>query len=171
MARQVVLVAKGNVQLKKDLREKKQDQSLICRFVSFAVGGNRWSLVHVRPLHIMMGLLTKSTIMNPESSFRNVERYTIWLVRICWLGCAKNKADWSWRVHPKWWVPEKLPLFYYWLLELALVIEFLTMTHPKGYVCCLTRSKSFEVGCNVNTFPKTLEVLAMSLAMKVRKIN
>lgn len=77
MARQVVLVAKGNVQLKKDLREKKQDQSLICRFVSFAVGGNRWSLVHVRPLHIMMGLLTKSTIMNPESSFRNVERYTI----------------------------------------------------------------------------------------------
>ncbi|KAL0084141.1 hypothetical protein J3Q64DRAFT_1736089 [Phycomyces blakesleeanus] len=56
-------------------------------------------------------------------------------------------------------------------IQSALVIEFLSMNHPNGYICRLSRSKNYEIGYNVNTFPKTLEVLAMSLMMKFRVEN
>ncbi|KAG1058053.1 hypothetical protein G6F43_000131 [Rhizopus delemar] len=55
-------------------------------------------------------------------------------------------------------------------IQSASIIEFLTMDHPKGFICRLSRSRSFKIGHDINTFPKTLEVLAMSLMMK-REIN
>ncbi|CEP12317.1 hypothetical protein [Parasitella parasitica] len=53
-------------------------------------------------------------------------------------------------------------------VESALVIEFLTLYSPKEYICCLKKSKPFEIGDSINKFPKTLEVIAMSLKMKLR---
>ncbi|CEP08742.1 hypothetical protein [Parasitella parasitica] len=56
-------------------------------------------------------------------------------------------------------------------VQSALVIEFLTLYQSKGYICCLTRTKHFEIGDSIAKFSRTLEVIAMSLRMKLRVEN
>ncbi|KAG1490464.1 hypothetical protein G6F47_012252 [Rhizopus delemar] len=53
-------------------------------------------------------------------------------------------------------------------VQSGLVIEFIILNHPKGYICCMNRSKSYEIGSNMNNFAKTLEMLTVSLIMKLR---
>ncbi|KAG1140609.1 hypothetical protein G6F37_012184 [Rhizopus arrhizus] len=48
------------------------------------------------------------------------------------------------------------------------IIEFIILNYPKGYICCMNRSKSYEIGSNMNNFAKTLEMLTVSLIMKLR---